>query len=61
MGFGFGIIGLAGNKYHCDFKKSIIFFTIGMAVILINSANFIPITYYVLTGDATPLQFISGL
>lgn len=60
-GFGFGLIGLAGNKYHGDFKKSMIFFTIGMMIIVMNFVNFIPITYYVLTGDAMILQLIPGL
>jgi hypothetical protein len=60
-GFGFGFIGLAGNHYHREFTKSILFFTIGMAVILLNSASFIPITYFVITGNPTSLMLIPGL
>jgi hypothetical protein len=60
-GFGYGLIGLSGNYYENDFKKMMIFFTVGMAIILANSVNFIPITYYVLTGDAAVLPLITGL
>jgi hypothetical protein len=60
-GLGFGFIGLAGNKYHADFTKSLFFFTAGMGIVLVNSAAFIPLTYYVLTGDSGILQIISGL
>lgn len=58
MGFGFGLVGFAGNNYHSDIKKSMIIFTMGMSIILINSASFVPIAYYVLTGDATILRLI---
>jgi hypothetical protein len=60
-GLGFGFIGLAGNHYHRNFSRSMVFFTIGIGVILLNSATFIPITWYVITGDAAALLFIQGL
>jgi len=59
-GVGLGLIGLAGNTYHSEFKKSMIIFTIGMTIMLINAANVIPVFYYVITGDITPLLNISG-
>lgn len=60
-GLGYGFIGLSGNYYHIDFKKSIIIFTAGMGIILLNSVNYIPITYYVLTGDTSVLSLIPSL
>lgn len=60
-GLGFGLIGLAGCHYHRDFFRSIVFFTLGMGVILLNSATFIPITWYVITGDDAALLLIHGL
>lgn len=60
-GIGLGIVGLAGNIYNRKFIKSVILFTIGIAIILMNSVNVIPVFYYVVTGDITPLLKIPNL
>ncbi len=60
-GAGLGLIGLAGNYHRREFKKSLVIFTLGIAITLLNSARLLPIPYYVLTGDASSLTLISGL
>jgi len=60
-GIGLGLIGLAGNKYQSEFGKSMILFTFGITIILLNAINIIPVFYFVLTGDITPLLSIPDL
>jgi|SRR5208337_2770224 len=60
-GIGLGLIGLAGNKYQSEFGKSMIMFTLGITIILLNAVNIIPVFYYVVTGDITPLLSIPDL
>lgn len=60
-GIGLGLIGLAGNKFHTEFTKSLAFLSLGVAVLLLKAPNIIPISYYIVTGDATPLLDIPQL
>jgi hypothetical protein len=60
-GISLGLIGLAGNKFNTEFTKSMVFFTLGIAVMLLKAPNVIPIFYFVVTGDATPLLNIPEL
>jgi hypothetical protein len=55
---GLGLFGITGKLYSGDFKKSLIVYTIAIAITMINSINIIPVFYYVLTGDMAVLQQI---
>jgi hypothetical protein len=59
-GIGFGLIGLSGKIYPGDLLKSLMIYSFGISIIMINSFNIIPVLYYVVTGDMTPLQQISN-
>jgi len=58
LALGLGLVGIAGNVWPTSAKKSIGILTIGLIIVLLNSMNILPVFYYAITGDMTPLYQI---
>lgn len=57
-GIGLGVIGIAGKFRKKRLEKSLVIYSLGISIIMINTANIIPVFWYVVTGDPTPLTQI---